>query len=84
VGSLTPGKQADVIIVDARAPHLDGFGDPVSSLVMGAGPADVETVVVAGEILKADGALVGPHVERARELMRASRARLRSPGPVSV
>jgi hypothetical protein len=39
---------------------------------------------VAGEILKADGALVGPHVERARELMRASRARLRSPGPVSV
>jgi cytosine/adenosine deaminase-related metal-dependent hydrolase len=84
VGSLTPGKQADVIIVDARAPHLDGFGDPVSSLVLGAGPADVETVVVAGEILKADGVLVGPHVERARELMRASRARLGSPDPVSV
>jgi cytosine/adenosine deaminase-related metal-dependent hydrolase len=84
VGSLTPGKQADVIIVDARAPHLDGFGDPVTSLVMGAGPADVETVVVAGEILKADGALVGPHVARARELMRESRARLGGPGPVSV
>jgi 5-methylthioadenosine/S-adenosylhomocysteine deaminase len=53
-------------------------------LVMGAGPADVETVVVAGEILRADGALVGPHVERARELMRESRSRLGSPVPVSV
>lgn len=76
VGSLTPGKQADVIIVDVRSPHLDGFGDPVTSLVMGAGPADVETVIVAGEILKAGGVLVGPHVERTRELMRASRTRL--------
>jgi hypothetical protein len=44
----------------------------------------VETVVVAGEILKADGASVGPHVARARELMRESRARLGGPGPVSV
>jgi cytosine/adenosine deaminase-related metal-dependent hydrolase len=78
VGSLTPGKQADVTVVDMRPPHLDGFGDPVATLVMGAGAADVETVVVGGEIVKAGGALVGPFAARARELMHQSRANLRA------
>jgi 5-methylthioadenosine/S-adenosylhomocysteine deaminase len=77
VGSLTPGKQADVTVVDMRAPHLDGFGDPVTTLVMGAGAADVEMVVVGGQIVKADGKLVGPVAARARELMHNSRANLR-------
>jgi hypothetical protein len=44
--------------------------------VMGAGAADVETVIVAGEIRKAGGQLVG--AEEARRLMHRSRARLRS------
>jgi cytosine/adenosine deaminase-related metal-dependent hydrolase len=77
VGSLTPGKRADVTIVDLRGPHLDGFADPVDTMVMGAGPADVETVIVGGEIVKADGRLVGPHAELARQLMHESRDRLR-------
>jgi cytosine/adenosine deaminase-related metal-dependent hydrolase len=77
-GSLTPGKQADVAVIDMRSPHLDGFGDPVATLVMGAGAADVETVVVGGQIVKAGGALVAPLAERARELMHESRARLRA------
>ena len=64
VGSLTPGKQADVTVVDMRPPHLDGFGDPVTTLVMGAGAADVETVIVGGEIVKSGGALVGPFAAR--------------------
>jgi 5-methylthioadenosine/S-adenosylhomocysteine deaminase len=78
VGSLTVGKHADVTIVDMRAPHLDGFGDPVTTLVMGAGAADVETVIVSGEIVKEGGVLVGPFAEKARELMHESRTRLRT------
>jgi 5-methylthioadenosine/S-adenosylhomocysteine deaminase len=78
VGSLTPGKQADIAIVDLRAPHLDGFGDPVTTLVMGAGPADVETVLVGGDLVKRDGVLVGTHAQHARELMHKSRARIRA------
>jgi len=77
VGSLTPGKRADVTIVDLRTPHLDGFADPVTTMVLGAGPSDVETVIAGGEVVKADGALVGAHIGRARELMHESRARLR-------
>jgi len=60
-----------------RSPHLDSFGDPVAAAVLGAGPADVETVVIAGEIVKFEGALFGDHVRRAHELMRQARERLR-------
>jgi 5-methylthioadenosine/S-adenosylhomocysteine deaminase len=77
IGSLTPGKQADVTIIDMRSPHLDGYGDGIATMVLGAGPADVETVIVGGDVLKRDGRLVGDHVSNARGLMLASRERLR-------
>ena len=77
VGSLTPGKLADITLIDLRSPHLDGYGDEVAVAVLGAGPADVETVIVGGDIVKQDGRLVGKHVETARELMREARVRLR-------
>jgi cytosine/adenosine deaminase-related metal-dependent hydrolase len=77
-GSLTPGKQADITIVDLRSPHLDGFGDPVAMLVLGAGPADVETVLVGGEFVKRDGTLVGTHAAKARDLMHETQDRLRT------
>jgi len=60
-----------------RSPHLDGYGDPVATLVLGAGPADVDTVIVAGNILKRGGKLIGPHVDNARKLMYEARERLR-------
>ncbi len=78
IGTLTPRKQADITIVDMRSPHLDGFGDPVAVMVLGAGPADVETVIVGGDVVKRNGQLVGAHVERARQLMDETRDRLRS------
>jgi 5-methylthioadenosine/S-adenosylhomocysteine deaminase len=77
IGSLTPGKQADVTIIDMRSPHLDGYGDGIATMVLGAGPADVETVIVGGDVLKRGGRLVGDHVSNARGLMLASRERLR-------
>src|SRR6202453_1713743 len=78
IGSLTPGKQADIAIIDLRSPHLDGFGDPVAIMVLGAGPADVETVIVGGDIVKRQGQLVGSHVSKALDLMHQTRDRLRS------
>jgi 5-methylthioadenosine/S-adenosylhomocysteine deaminase len=78
IGSLTPGKLADIAIIDMRSPHLDGYGDPVAVMVLGAGPADVETVIVGGDVVKRDGRLVGSHVDKALELMHQTRDRLRS------
>jgi 5-methylthioadenosine/S-adenosylhomocysteine deaminase len=76
IGTLTPGKQADIAIIDMRSPHLDGFGDPVAVMVLGAGPADVETVIVGGDVVKRDGVLAGDHVEQARKLLHATRHHL--------
>jgi cytosine/adenosine deaminase-related metal-dependent hydrolase len=78
VGSLTPGKQADVTVIDMRSPHLDGYGDCIATVVLGAGPADVETVIVGGEIVKRNGQLVGEHIGKARKLMLESRERIRA------
>jgi 5-methylthioadenosine/S-adenosylhomocysteine deaminase len=78
IGTLTPGKQADIAIIDMRSPHLDGYGDPVAVMVLGAGPADVETVIVGGDILKRDGKLTGDHAGHALELMHATRRHLRA------
>jgi hypothetical protein len=47
-------------------------------MVLGAGPADVETVIVGGDIVKRDGKLMGEHIGKARKLMLASRERLRA------
>src|SRR6202167_3125299 len=78
IGSLTPGKQADVTVIDMRSPHLDGYGDSIATMVLGAGPADVETVIVGGDIVKRDGKLMGAHIGKARKLMLESRERLRA------
>jgi 5-methylthioadenosine/S-adenosylhomocysteine deaminase len=81
IGTLTPGKQADVTVIDMRSPHLDGFGDQIATMVLGAGPADVETVIVGGDIVKRGGNLTGAHVATARALMEQSRGRLRPRAP---
>jgi 5-methylthioadenosine/S-adenosylhomocysteine deaminase len=77
IGTLTPGKQADIAIIDMRSPHLDGFGDPVAVMVLGAGPADVETVIVGGDVVKRNGKLTGDRAAQALELMHAARRHLR-------
>jgi 5-methylthioadenosine/S-adenosylhomocysteine deaminase len=81
IGTLTPGKQADITVIDMRSPHLDGFGDQIAMMVLGAGPADVTTVIVGGDIVKRDGVLTGAHIAKARALMEQSRERLRPRAP---
>jgi 5-methylthioadenosine/S-adenosylhomocysteine deaminase len=51
IGSLEPGKQADIIIVDVNRPHLTPMYHPESHLVYAARGSDVREVFVAGERL---------------------------------
>jgi len=51
VGSLEPGKQADIIIVDTHTPHLVPMYNPVSHIVYTAQGSDVRDVMIAGRIL---------------------------------
>jgi hypothetical protein len=47
-------------------------------MVLGAGPADVQTVIVGGDVVKRDGRLVGSQVKLAHQLMHETQDRLRS------
>jgi 5-methylthioadenosine/S-adenosylhomocysteine deaminase len=54
IGSIEPGKRADVIVVDRDGPHLAPGPDPYSTLVYAARGSDVRTTIVDGEVLVDD------------------------------
>ncbi|HZB78672.1 MAG TPA: amidohydrolase family protein [Actinomycetota bacterium] len=70
-GSLTPGKQADVVMVDATGPGVAPVIDPVGAVVLAADTSNVDTVIVGGTIRKRNGSLVGDW-ESARRAVQAS------------
>jgi cytosine/adenosine deaminase-related metal-dependent hydrolase len=63
IGSLEPGKLADVITVDLTAPHMAPANMPVARVVYFANGHDVRDVVVGGRVLLRDGA--APHLDAA-------------------
>ncbi|ACO80130.1 metal dependent hydrolase [Azotobacter vinelandii CA] len=74
VGTLAPGKRADLQVIDPAALNLGGFGggDPAALLVYSARPDNVRTVLVDGRLVKRDGQPVG--VDAADLLERARRS----------
>ncbi len=58
IGSLTPGKQADLILIDARLPNMQPVHDPVSTVLMQTSLANIDSVMVAGRWRKRYGVLV--------------------------
>lgn len=54
IGSLEPGKKADVVLFELRRPHLYPFNMPVFRLVYFANGNDVDTVIVDGRIALQD------------------------------
>ncbi|RJR32651.1 MAG: amidohydrolase [Deltaproteobacteria bacterium] len=53
-GTLTPGKAADLVVLDLNQPHLTPLFDPYSHLVYAARAADVRQVMAAGRWLLSD------------------------------
>ena len=71
-GSLTPGKQADVVVLRCDQSNTYPIIDPVSTVVLQADTRNVDTVFVAGRALKRDGQLVEGDLRRARGLAATS------------
>jgi 5-methylthioadenosine/S-adenosylhomocysteine deaminase len=73
IGSLAPGKCADIIIIDLNQPHLVPFYNP-DLLVYAAGGSDVTTAIINGRLVMQDRRLLTFDVEEAmakvRELSR--------------
>ncbi|MCU1506137.1 MAG: hypothetical protein JWP05_1106 [Microbacteriaceae bacterium] len=76
VGSLTPGKQADIILVDVSTVELSPLNNPIGQIVYGGHPGLVDTVIIAGTIVKSGGVLVGDIGERAVRLGVEARDRI--------
>ena len=71
-GSLTPGKKADVILVETSAPHLFPRNNVLATVVQGAAVESVATVVVNGRIVKWRGRLLGVDLPEVRRRVQAS------------
>jgi 5-methylthioadenosine/S-adenosylhomocysteine deaminase len=68
IGSITPGKQADLILVRTDDLAMTPMNNPTGALVYNAHAGLVDLVMVAGRIVKRDGRLVELDTARIREL----------------
>ena len=76
VGSLTPGKEADIIILDAEAINVAPLNHVPGAVVSLMDRSNVETVIVAGAVRKWKGRLVDANLGRLRRDLEASRDHL--------
>lgn len=65
-GSLEPGKQADLVLIETQSANMFPVYDPYSALVYSANPSNVESVFVAGECLVKEKRLVKSNLEEIR------------------
>jgi cytosine/adenosine deaminase-related metal-dependent hydrolase len=71
-GSLTPGKRADITVIDTSGPNTFPLNDPVAAVVLAADTSNVRHVIVDGAFRKRDGRLLGA-VDGLRAGLAASR-----------
>lgn len=76
IGTLTPGKQADLIMVRTGGIGVFPATNAIGTVVQAVGRADVDTVMVAGALRKRGGALVDVDLLRLNAEMAASRDHL--------
>ena len=71
-GSITPGKKADLVIIETKSPNVAPVIDAVGAVVCAADISNVDTVIIDGKVMKRGGKLIhelaGP-----RKLVEASR-----------
>jgi 5-methylthioadenosine/S-adenosylhomocysteine deaminase len=73
VGSLAPGKEADIVILDAEAINVAPLNHVPGAVVSLMERTNVETVMVAGKIRKWKGRLLGANLPRLRRELESSR-----------
>lgn len=81
IGSLTPGKQADILLIRTDDLNLFPVHDPVETVVFQANPSNVDTVFVAGRPVKQGGKVLYKDLPRKQEqLLESGRRIIRDAG----
>lgn len=78
IGTLTPGKEADLIMIRTTDLNLFPVHDPVGAVVQFANPSNVDTVFVAGRLVKREGKLLHVDLNEVRRKVLASKEYLLS------
>ncbi len=51
LGTIEPGKDADIVVIDINQPHLQPLFDPYIQIVYSAKGSDVDTVIINGKVV---------------------------------
>lgn len=60
IGSITPGKRADLVLIDPQTLNMAGGADPAHLVLECTLPENVDTVMIDARILKRGGKLTAP------------------------
>ncbi len=80
VGSLAPGKQADIVLLNYNAINTTPMVDPIGTIVVFADTSNVDSVFVAGRAVKRHGQLVDTDLNGIIQRLEASRNHILSEG----
>ena len=72
-GSLTPGKEADIILLRTDRLNVTPLNDPIGAVVVGADTSNIDSVFIAGRAMKRNGQLLNVDVQHVRKLAIDSR-----------
>ena len=75
VGTLAPGKEADVIVLRTDRLNVMPMNNAVGAVVTSMGPQNVDTVLIGGKVMKRNGRLVGVDMNRIARLGKEAQAR---------
>jgi len=73
VGTLTPGKEADIITLRTDLVNIVPINDPIGAVVWGMDTSNIDSVFVAGKALKRNGRLLNVDMDRIGRLVVESR-----------
>ncbi|MEU5262741.1 amidohydrolase family protein [Amycolatopsis sp. NPDC021455] len=83
-GSITVGKDADLVLLDAEDPSVFPVGDPAGTIVSAGHPGLVDSVFVAGKAVKRNGRLLGVDLPSLRARLLESRDRIAAAAGIAV
>jgi cytosine/adenosine deaminase-related metal-dependent hydrolase len=73
IGTLTPGKQADIVAIRAEEINNLPLNNAIGTIVQGTDTRNVDTVFIGGKLRKWRGELIGADINRVRRLAYESR-----------
>ncbi|HXJ02508.1 MAG TPA: amidohydrolase family protein [Micropepsaceae bacterium] len=75
-GSISPGKEADIVMIRADDINLYPSNNALGTVVQAADRSNIDTVIIGGRIRKQAGKIVGLDMNRLKRMVEESRAYL--------